>query len=42
MNGQETRNNKSTWALILSIVAILLCLMVFMLWIFEIILHARI
>lgn len=40
MNGQETRNDKSTWALILSIVAILLCLMVFLLWILDVIPHA--
>ena len=40
MSEQETRNNKSTWALILSIVAISLCLLVLMLWIFEVIPHA--
>ena len=41
MNNQKsTRNVKSTWALILSIVAILLCLLVFILWIFEAIPHS--
>ena len=37
---KSTRNNTSAWTLILSIVAILLCLLVFMLWIFEVIPHS--
>lgn len=37
---KSNRNTKSTWALILSIVAILLCLLVLILWIFEVIPHS--
>ena len=41
MNEQKSnRNNTSTWALILSIIAILLCVLVLMLWIFEVIPHS--
>lgn len=41
MNEQKSnRNNTSTWALILSIIAILLCLLVLILWIFEVIPHS--
>ena len=37
---KSNKNNTSTWALILSIVAILLCLLVLILWIFEVIPHS--
>lgn len=40
MNEQKSIGNKSTWALILSIVAISLSLSVLMLWIFEVIPHS--
>lgn len=41
MNEQKSnRNNTSTWAIVLSITAILLCILVFMLWIFEVIPHS--
>lgn len=33
---KESENNKSTWALGISIVAILLCLLVFVLWAFDV------
>lgn len=43
MNEQKSnRNNTSTWAIVLSITAILLCILVFMLWIFEVIPHSDI
>ena len=41
MNEQKSnRNNTSTWAIVLSIAAILLCILVFVLWIFEVIPHS--
>lgn len=41
MNEQKSnRNNTSTWAIVLSITAMLLCILVFMLWIFEVIPHS--
>ena len=39
---KESKNRKSTWALCLSIAAILLCLLVFALWAFEAIPHSEI
>ena len=33
-------NNKSTWSLVLSVIAIVLCVLVFLLWIFEVIPHS--
>lgn len=43
MNDKILNNtNKSTWALIVSIVSMLLCLLVFLLWIFEVIPHSTI
>lgn len=36
----ESENRKSTWALCLSIAAILLCLSVFILWAFEVMPHS--
>lgn len=41
MNVQMSKSSiKSTWALVVSIVALLLCLLVFGLWIFEVIPHS--
>lgn len=41
MNAEKsTSGRKSTWALVVSIVALLLCLLVFGLWIFEVIPHS--
>lgn len=41
MNEQKSKSSiKSTWSLVLSIVALLLCLLVFGLWIFEVIPHS--
>ena len=37
---KSNRNSSSTWALIMSIIAILLCFIVFMLWILEMIPHS--
>ncbi len=39
-NMKESENKKSTWALGISIVAILLCLLIFVLWAFEVMPHS--
>ena len=39
MKDMNNQNNKSTWALVLSIIAIALCVLVFLLWIFEVMPH---
>lgn len=36
----KDQDKKSTWALCLSIIAIVLCLLVFVLWIFEVMPHS--
>ena len=37
---EKNRDKKSTWAILLSIVALLLCLLVLVLWIFEVMPHS--
>ena len=37
---EKNRDKKSTWALLISIVALLLCLFVLALWVFEVIPHS--
>ncbi len=37
---EKNKEKKSTWALLISIVALLLCLLVLTLWVFEVIPHA--
>lgn len=37
---EKNRDKKSTWALLISIVALLLCLLVIALWVFEVIPHS--
>lgn len=37
---EKNRDKKSTWALLISIVALLLCLLVLALWVFEVIPHS--
>ena len=39
MTNMKDQNKKSTWALVLSIAAIVLCLLVFTLWVLEVIPH---